>query len=191
MKIMKTLIGSLMLAALPLAAQADNHGMSYSYIDAGYNEMDLDSVASGDGVGVRGSVGFAENFFAFADYGMFDFSGGADVDAYQIGLGGRLGVSDKVDLVGRVGYTKLDLSAGALSADEDGYLVSAGVRGELADGFELEGSVIYRDFGGSSGDDTAFAVGGRYFFTDNFAVTADFESGDDIEIIFAGVRFSF
>ncbi len=192
MKSMKVLLCSAMLAALPLAAQADNHGgLSYSYVEVGYNELDLDNVASGDGVGLRGSIGVAENFFGFAEYGMFGFPGNVDLDAYQIGLGGRYGISDKADLVGRVGYAKLDLSAGSSSVDEDGYLVSAGLRGEVADGFELEGSVIYRDFGGQNGDDTAFAVGARYHFTDSVAVTADFESGDDSDIIFAGVRFTF
>lgn len=191
MKTMKVLAGSLLLATLPLAAQADNHGMSYTYVDVGYNEMDLDGIETGDGIGLRGSVSIAESFFVFADYGMFGFPGNVDVDAYQIGFGGRLGISDRVDAVGRVGYTKLDLSAGTLSDDVDGYLVSAGLRGEVADGFELEGSVIYRDYGSSGGDDTALAVGGRYFFTENFAVTADFETGDDIDIIFAGVRFTF
>jgi hypothetical protein len=97
-----------------------------------------------------------------------------------------------VDLVGRAAYAKADVSAGGgLSADDDGYQLSAGARGEVADGFELEGNVIYTDFGGSGGDDTELAVGGRYFFTENFAVGAEFRTGDDADTIFAGVRFAF
>lgn len=188
MKIVKALLGSLMLAAVPLAAQAE--GMSYSYIDLGYNEIDIDGAPTGDGFGVRGSVGFAENFFAFAEYSTFGFPGGLDVDFYSVGLGGRLGVSDNVDLVGRAGYAKADASAGGLSADDDGYVVAAGVRAEVADGFELDGNVIYTDFG-SGADDTELAVGGRYFFTENFAVGAEFRTGDDADTIFAGVRFAF
>lgn len=189
MKIMKALIGSLVLAAVPLAAQAE--GMSYSYVDLGYNEIDIDGAPTGDGLGVRGSVGFAENFFAFAEYSTFSFPGNADADLYSVGLGGRLGVSDTVDLVGRAGYAKVDVSAGGVSADDDGYVIAAGVRAEVADGFELDGNVIYTDFGGSGGDDTELAVGGRYFFTENFAVGAEFRTGDDADTIFAGVRFAF
>ncbi|HEU0225197.1 MAG TPA: outer membrane beta-barrel protein [Steroidobacteraceae bacterium] len=190
MKIMKALVGSCLLAVMPLAAQAAD-GMSYSYVDLGYNEIDIDGAPSGDGLGLRGSIGFAENFFAFAEYANFGFPASVDVDVYSVGLGGRLGVSDRVDLVGRVGYTEADFSAGGFSADADGYLVSAGVRAEVAEGFELEGSVIYSDYGSSGGDDTELAVGGRYFFTENFAAGAEFRTGDDADTIFVGVRFAF
>jgi len=188
MKIMKALVGSMLLAAVPLAAQAE--GMSYSYVDLGYTEIDIDGAPTGDGFALRGSVGFAENFFVYADYATYGFPASVDVDFYSVGLGGRIGVSDTVDLVGRAAYAKADASAGGLSADDDGYQVAAGVRAEVADGFELDGNVIYTDFGGGA-DDTELAVGGRYFFTDNFAVGAEFRTGDDADTIFAGVRFAF
>lgn len=191
MKIMKALVGSCLLAAMPLAAQAAD-GMSYSYIDLGYSEIDIDSAPTGDGFGVRGSVGFAENFFAFVEYASWDFPAGLDANTTSIGLGGRLGVSDNVDLVGRVGYAEAEVSASGFgSADVDGYLLSAGVRGEVAEGFELEGHVIYTDMGSSGGDDTSFAFGGRYFFTDNFAVGAEYQVGDDADTFFVGVRLAF
>lgn len=188
MKILNVMVGALLLAAAPIAAQAEE--MSYSYIDLGYNEVDIDGGPTGDGIGLRGSVGFAENFFVFADYSMFDFSGGVDVDLYSIGFGGRLEIADQVDLVGRLGYAKADASAGGFSIDDSGYLVSAGVRAQVADGFELEGHVIYTDFGGGA-DDTAVAVAARYFFTKNFAVGAEYQLSDDADTLFAGVRFSF
>jgi opacity protein-like surface antigen len=190
MKIMKALVGSFLLAAMPLAAQAAD-GMSYSYVDLGYTEIDIDGAPSGDGLGLRGSVGFADNFFAYADYATYNFPGSVDVDLYSVGLGGRIPLSDMVDLVGRAAYAKVDASAGGgLSANDDGYQVAAGLRAEVADGFELEGNVIYTDFGGSS-DDTEVAVGGRYFFTDNFAVGAEYRTGSDADTLFAGVRFAF
>jgi hypothetical protein len=189
MKIMKALVGSCLLAAMPLAAQAAD-GMSYSYVDLGYTEIDIDGAPTGDGFGLRGSVGFAENFFASADYASFSFPGGLDVDYYTVGLGGRIGVSDTVDLVGRAAYAKADASAGGLTADDDGYQVAAGVRAEVAEGLELEGNVIYTDFG-SGADDTELAVGGRYFFTENVAAGAEFRTGDDADTIFVGVRFAF
>lgn len=189
MKIMKALVGSCLLAAMPLAAQAAD-GMSYSYVDLGYNEIDIDGAPSGDGFGLRGSIGFAENFFAFAEYSTFGFPASVDVDFYSVGLGGRIGVSDTVDLVGRAGYAKADASLGGFSADDDGYVVAAGVRAEVAEGLELDGNVIYTDFG-SGADDTELAVGGRYFFTENFAAGAEFRTGDDADTIFVGVRFAF
>ena len=187
MKIATALLGSLVLSAMPLAAQAED--MSYSFIDLGYSELNLDGGPTGDGFGFRGSIGFAENFFGFADYLSQDFSG-LDLDLYSIGLGGRMEIAESVDLVGKAGYLKADVSSGGLSGDESGYLVSAGVRARPASQFELEGNVIYRDFGSGS-DDTAVAVAARYFFTDMFAIGAEYEMSDDQDIWFAGVRLSF
>lgn len=187
MKIVNAMVGTLLLAAAPIAAQAED--MSYSFLDLGYAETNLDGGPTGDGFGLRGSFGFAENFFAFADYLTQDFDP-IDVDVYSVGLGGHLQIAESVDLVGKAGYLKADASAGGLSADDDGYLVSAGVRARPAQQFELEGNVIYRDFGGGA-DDTAVAVGARYFFTDMFAVGAEYEMSDDADTIFAGIRLSF
>lgn len=187
MKIVNAMAGTLLLAAAPIAAQAED--MSYSFIDLGYAETNLDGGPTGDGFGLRGSIGFAENFFAFADYLNQDFSG-IDFDIYTVGLGGHLDIAESVDLVGRVGYVDANASFGGLSADESGYLVSAGVRAQPAKQFELEGNVIYRDLG-SGADDTAVAVGARYFFTDLFAVGAEYELSDDADTWFAGVRLSF
>jgi hypothetical protein len=187
MKIATAVLGSLVLSAMPLAAQAED--MSYSFIDLGYSELNLDGGPTGDGFGVRGSIGFAENFFGFADYLSQDFSG-LDLDIYSIGLGGRMEIAESVDLVGKAGYLKADASGGGLSGDESGYLVSAGVRARPASQFELEGNVVYRDFG-SGADDTAVAVAARYFFTDMFALGAEYEMSDDQDIWFAGVRLSF
>jgi hypothetical protein len=121
MKIVNAMVGTLLLAAAPIAAQAED--MSYSFIDLGYAETNLDGGPTGDGFGARGSVGFAENFFAFADYLTQDF-GPVDIDVYSVGLGGHFGLAESVDLVGRVGYLKADASAGGLSGDEDGYMAS-------------------------------------------------------------------
>jgi len=189
MKIVNAMVGTLLLAAVPLAAQAEE--MSYSYFDLAYAETDLDGGPTGDGFAGRGSIGFGENFFGFADYLNQDF-GPIDVDVWSVGLGGHLGIAENVDLVGRFGYLQAEASAGGLSADEDGYVAAAGLRGRVSDQLELEGNVIYRDLSGSGySGDTAIAVGGRYYFTPALAVGAEYEHNDDGETIFAGVRFSF
>ena len=187
MKIVNAMACSLMLIALSTAAEAKD--LSYSNVDLGWLSTDVDNGPTLDGFGLRGSVGFAENFFAFGEYGSQD-SSGIDFDQYAVGLGGHLAIGDRADLVGRVGYLKADVSAGPLSADEDGYLVSAGVRAQVIDNFELEGGAIFRDFG-SGTDDTAVVLGGRWFFNENFAINADYEHADDGGTLFAGVRFTF
>jgi hypothetical protein len=195
MKIMNAMVGCLMLAAVPLAVQADD--MSYSYIEGGYTEADLDNVADGDGFSVRGSVSFSENFFVFGEYATFGFPGSVDLDQISAGLGGHLDISDRVDLVGRVGYTELDLSVpGFGSGSVDGFLVSAGIRGQVSDSFELEAHAVHTDLGSDGGDSTGFVVGGRYFFTESFAAGLEYRTGDelggaDLDVIFVGVRFTF
>ena len=195
MKIAKIMLCGLALAAAPLLATAADSAMSYSYIEVGYNEADLDDVADGDGLAVRGSAGFAENFFVFGEYATFGFPGSVDLDQISAGLGGHLDISTRVDLVGRVGYTELDLSVPGFDS-VDGYLISAGIRGQVTDSFELEAHAIHTDLGSSGGDSTGFVVGGRYFFTENFAAGAEYRTGDelggaDLDVIYVGVRYAF
>src|SRR5688500_4751051 len=87
MKIVNAMTGSLLLAVAPLAANAED--MSYSYVEAGWVNTDFDDInESADGPGVRGSVGFAENFFAFAEYVSQEVEFlGVDVDVDQIAVG--------------------------------------------------------------------------------------------------------
>lgn len=194
MKIVKAMIGSLLLAALPLAAQADE--MSYSYLEVAYVDADLDNVASGDGPSLRGSFGIAENFFVFADYTTLEFPASVDLDIINAGVGGRYGISDKVDLVGKIAYTELDLSVPGFGSDSvDGFAVSAGLRGQVTEDFELEGHVIHTDLGSDGGDSTGFAVGGRYFFTKNFAAGVEYRTDEiadeDFDILSVHARWAF
>ena len=189
MKILKAMTASMLLAALPLASHAED--MSYSNVDLGYVNTDIDGIGpSFDGFGVRGSVGFAENYFAFAEYSRVSASG-ADLDQTTVGLGGHYGLSDNLDLVGRAGWFKAKVSGGGLSADDDGYMVSAGLRGKVGDKVELEGGLMYSDLGGTNGDETTGVVGGRYFFTDTFALGAEYQHSSDASSYVVGVRFTF
>lgn len=188
MKFGKVVLGSLMLAATPLAAMADD--MSYSYVDAAYVETDIDNAPTADGFGLRGSVGFAENWFVFADYADQSVQG-IDITTYDVGFGGHYAMTDSLDVVGRVGYLKAEVDAGGgINADDDGYLVDLGLRGRVADGVELEGGIHYTDFT-DGGDDTGLYVGGRFHFNKTWAVGAEYQSGDDADSLLAYVRASF
>jgi hypothetical protein len=185
MKSVKVVLGGILLAAAPLAAQAE--GMNYSYVEADYVDVDVDDGPSGDGLGVRGSVGFGGSWFAFADY--VDASVDViDIESIAVGVGGHFPVNDSLDVVGRVGYTETDLSAGPFSASDDGYMLSAGLRGQMSQ-FEIEGHLVYTDLS-DGGDETAFEVAGRWNFTDMFSAGVAYRMGDDANVLFAGVRLS-
>jgi len=180
-----TLIGGLLLAAAPLAAMADD--INYSYVEADYIDLDIDNAPSGDGFGVRGSVGFADNWFAFADY--VDASVDVvDIENIAVGIGGHYPVGSNLDAVGRIGYTETDLSAGPISASDDGYLLSIGLRSQLSQ-FEMEGHLVYTDLS-DGGDETAFEFAGRWNFTEMFSAGVAYRIGDDANVLFAGVRLS-
>jgi hypothetical protein len=185
MKLARAAIGGLVLAAAPLAAMAD--GMSYSYIEADYVDIDIDNAPSGDGFALRGSVGFLDNLFAFTEYTDASVDV-VDVEYIAVGVGGHYPLGDSLDAVGRIGYTEADLSAGPISVSDDGYLLSLGLRGQMAQ-FEAEGNVIYTDFS-DGGNETAFEVVGRWNFTDMFSAGLAYRVGDDANTFFAGVRLS-
>lgn len=188
MKLGKVVLGSLVLAATPLAAMADD--MSYSFVDAGYVSTDIDNAPTADGFGVRGSAGFGENWFVTANYTGQSVQG-VDLTTYGVGFGGHYGLTEALDLVGSIGYIKAEVDAGGgLNADDDGYSVNLGLRGRVGDAVELEGGVNYVDFS-DGGDDTGLYVGGRFHFNETWALGAEYQSGDDVSTILAYVRASF
>ena len=187
MKLLNAAAGSLLLAVVPLAAQGDD--MSYSYVNLEWTDVNPDQGPDGDGPSLRGSVGFAGHYFAFAEYGTFDIDV-VDVDLMTVGLGAHFSLTDNLDFVGRAGYLELDISVPGYSDTQDGWLVSASLRGRVAERIELEGSVMQRELG-DAGDDTVFSFGGRYHFTDLFAIGAEYQTGNDVDFVYAGVRFSF
>jgi hypothetical protein len=188
MKLVKFALGTLMLALAPLAALADD--MSYSYVDLAYVETDISNGPTADGFGVRGSIGFAENWLAFAEYTAQSVQG-IDLDTIAVGFGGHYGLAENLDLVGRLGYFEVDANAGGgLNASDDGFLFDLGLRGRVGDAVELEGGARYTDLS-DGGDDTSLFVGGRFHFNKTWALGAEYQSGDDTSSILAYVRASF
>ena len=187
MNLVKAMFGGLMLAAAPLAALAE--GMSYSYVDAAYVDTDIDGAPSADGFGLRGSFGFAGNYFVFGEYTDQGVSG-VDLTTYGVGFGGHYGIAENLDLVGRLGWAKVEIDAGFAEADDDGYLIDFGLRGRVGDAVELEGGVRYTDFS-DGGDSTGLFVGGRFHFNDTWALGAEYQDGDDTSTLLAYVRASF
>jgi outer membrane cobalamin receptor len=107
-----------------------------------------------------------------------------------VGLGGRYGLAENLDLVGRIGWTKAEISSGPIDVDDDGYLIDAGLRGRVGDSVELEGGARYTDFS-DGGDATGLYVGGRFHFNETWALGAEYQDGDDTSAILAYVRASF
>ncbi len=184
--------------ALPLAAAAGDN-VTYSYADLAYMTTDIDGVDEDlDGFALRGSFEITDQVFMFGSYtDQSAESGGADVDYTTFTLGGGYAwpLSDSADLYGKLGYTsaEVDVSVpgfGGLSVDDDGFLLGMGVRGRVAQQFELEGAVNYFDYS-ESGSDTSLGAAARWFFTDQFSAFAEGEFGDDVSTYGIGMRWNF
>ena len=177
-------------AALPLASQAET--MSYSYAELGYVDANLDVGSfnvDGDGFALRGSLAVHQNYFVFANYQDLSFDGGVDTTLLEVGGGGHWPLSDKVDIIGKVGITKAELDSGRFDADDDGFLLGGGIRARVAQEFELEGGLNYIDLS-DSGDNTSVYAAGRWYFTPAFAAGIEAELGDDVNTYGLGVRWS-
>jgi len=190
------MIGGLALAVVPFAAHAAED-MSYRYFQAGYVETDVDVIDETlSGFALRGSFGFADNFFIFTDYNSQEISedgASLEMDQMVLGLGGHYPLTDNIDLVGRVGAAELDLEfdsgEGGISGDESGYLVAAGLRGQ-AGNMELEFSVVHQDLGDDLSD-TGFEAAARYNFNNNWAAGLEYQDIGDFSSVSANVRYSF
>ncbi len=213
---LKTAMAGLLLATAPFVTHADD--MSYRYFQVGYMQADFDLDAdveaddfiagdeSGDGFATRGSFGFAGNFFVFTEYSRqsFDFDaeigGGSiapiniDLQQITVGLGGHYPLSDNLDLVGRAGWSgiRADIDISDFSEDDDdtGFLVGGGLRGRLGENIELEGGVVYQDFGNGA-DDTGGEIMARWYFNKTWALAGEYQDLGDISSFIIGVRASF
>ena len=180
---------TLLLLAVPTFA-AD---ISYNFIEAEYQEIDIDSGflggfdIDGDGYGVGGSFELNENWFIGASYSKADFDFGVDLDQLMLGAGYHVPISDNADFYGMFSFVSAEASVdGFDSIDEDGYAATIGLRGMIGERFELNGSLAYVDFG-NGGDSTAFGAGALYNFGDAFA--AGFSVGIDDDVTTYGIGF--
>ncbi len=186
LKFTHAIVASVALA--PLAAQAE--GFSYSYLEAGYVEADIDGVSrNADGFAIGGSVELTDQVFMFASYGELSL-GPVDLETYRVGGGYAWPVSSKTDIFGTVSYVKAEADAFGLSGDDDGYGLGVGVRQRVGRQFELSAAIQYVDLS-DSGDDTSFGVAARWYFLDKLSLGLAVDVSDDVETYGASLRWDF
>jgi hypothetical protein len=179
------------IAALPLAASAEQ--MSYTYVDLGYINTELDDGAfdvDGDGFALRGLLQVHENFFVFAEHENIGYDFDVDGTSWHVGGGGRWPLSESLDVVGRLGFVKAEVEVGQFDADDDGFALGARLRGAVAPRFELEGGIDYVNLD-DSGDDTSLVLEGRYFFLPQLAGGLLLGFNSDATTIGVGARYTF
>lgn len=189
---MKT-IPSMLLAGLLLVPVAAHAEFSYTYLEAGYERVEVDGISdNADGIGVRGRVAVADNIHLLGGFHSVEFDN-VDFDTWDAGIGYNQAVGPNVDFVGSLSYVHADLSFnnqpfGRVKIDGDGYRADVGLRGAIAPAFELNGGLRHTDV--DQGDETTVYVTGL-FGSGHIRLLAEIEAGDDGEAYLLGGRFDF
>jgi opacity protein-like surface antigen len=192
------LLGAMSALALagPVYAQAPASALSYSFVEVGYVDSEIDDAdVDGNGIGLRASWALTEQFHVFAEYVDLGFDFDIDANTFEIGGGMRWPMGTNLDLYGTVSYVQAEVEVsgpgfGRFSVDDDGFGVGIGLRTLLTDKVELGGKIDYVDLS-DSGNDTTFGVAGRYYLTSQLAVGLDINFDDDGTTWIVGGRFDF
>jgi len=200
----RTLFALVLAAALPMSAHASE--LSYSFVELDYLNS-TDGVTNGfsgqgldtEGYGIRGSFGFAENFYVSGKYSNsdLDLDSSVDADKWAIGFGYHRPLYDQADWFAEVGYTKLQSNESVL--DDNAYNVSVGLRGSISDRFEGIAKLTYNDGANYSGAfypqyDSSFSVtaGMQWRINEMWGVVGEVEAHEDSTTDYTfGVRASF
>lgn len=195
MRVILTILGvGLVLPGLSQAA-----GLSYSYIEGGYGETEIDSDVSADGDGYRvsGSIAVGPAYHIVAEYSTADlevdnFNIDASIDTISVGFGYNYPINPRADVIGRILYVQSDFEVDSplfnVNADDSGIGFQMRLRGAVAERVEIEGGIDYVDAGN---EETSLVVEGRYFLTQALALGAGIEIGDDTTSYGVTLRFNF
>lgn len=201
---MKRALCAIVLAAiLPVSAEASE--LNYSYVELDYLNSRHAATSPGgsgadsDGYGIRGSFGFAENFYVTAAYANSEFNGagsGFDNDKWNVGFGYHHQMYEQADWFVEANYTKIDSN---FALTDDSYFdVGVGLRGSISDRFEGIAKLSYNDGGDSDPGyypqyDNAFSVtaGLQWNISDTWGIVGEIEAYEDATDYTIGVRASF
>ena len=189
----RSVLALVLMAALPFAASAAD-GVSYNYVQGGYSK--INSAVDADGWAIKGSAALHPNFHVFGSYSDHSTDRGAVIgggklglEQWELGAGYNRAISNNVDFVGTLAYTKAEASASGIQIDSDGYAAEAGVRGAMTPMLEGYAMAGYEDGDNYDGDFYG-RLGATAKFNANWGVSADVKLADGDTQWFVGPRFT-
>ena len=213
----KTLILAALLAAAPLAAQA-NDTLSYTFVEGGLTRAEIDGgdgfeTLKANGGYLRGSYALTDATHVFGSYSRvsesesaYGIKAEADLDQYELGLGWHMPMADRVDFTADIAYVRLDqkLKLSGIPADS-GYdhlngsydfdavnagRVTLGLRGTPS--ARTEAWVKAGAMDGSDMDSEFVGnLGGQFKFNPTWGLVGDINWIGDVTQYSVGVRASF
>ena len=199
-------------------------GLSYTYVelDGVWRNLEpfedgpsniVDDWDEGRGWAVRGSYGFASNWFVFGEYTQTDadavlsagtqlFPVGEDTKQISGGLGYNRALELRdTDFVARLAYTDFDFGDfefgpggpdddlfDFLDDDTSGYFVDVGLRSQLRP--KLEGGIGVRHLDIGEFDNSSLVGNLLYEFHENWGVNFEADLGTEYSTFMLGIRFS-
>ena len=188
-------------AAQPTAPQAmtvaNGAMLTYGQLEVDYLRTTYDNkkIKASDGVGISLMTQLFSPFFLH--FGV-DFSSGTDAtfsaknydfSTITLGGGGYFAVTNRLHLVGEVGFLYADLSSSrsSLSFSNGAVYIKPGIRFAATDSLELDGSVMATS--ADKYDNYVFDLGGYYKVFAQMDLGLNIGFGDQSTSYRAGVRF--
>ncbi len=176
-------------------AHANGTPFSYTYLELGITQFDVDDVDDeADTYYARGSVGLFDFLYAFGQYENQDFDiEDGDRDLITVGAGAHFGILHNLDLIAEIGWLFTDSDFD----DDSGIVASGGARWMALPwtngGLELNGEIGYYGIDNFGSDDKPvyWEVGARFHFLTAFSVGAAYQKIEDDDQLIGNVRFSF
>ena len=174
-----TISMGMIVVAISTAASAD--APKYDFADVlyqGINDSSGSGLSSDHAVGVDGSyamtdklIGLAAYAHETADYNQAGFSGTDSANSYSLGLGYRIPLTDRVDLMPNLAYLSEHVSANLTgfnkSVSNSGYDAGVQLRAMITTQFELDANIDHTTPGSPV---NTVGVAALYNFTSSFAV---------------------
>jgi hypothetical protein len=188
---LRTLFGTATaLLALPGVSLAEFNytNVELSYVNVDYRAGNLN--VDGNGFSVAGAYTIGDDFFVDASYDNYDFDFGVDGNVLEVGGGYFYTLNEDLDFIATLSYLETEISTGNFSVSDDGLSLGGGIRAQLGDDFQVDALLKYVNM--DEGDsDTSIELRGRYYFSDQYAVIAQFDFGNDFETFSIGIRAEF
>ena len=160
------------LLSLSAGAVAQNNEFSYSYLQLSYTQADFDNLAgTGDGIGIKGSIGITPNIHLFGGYAGLDVADNADTTGWNIGMGVNTPLSDLMDVYVRLSWQSTEVPVPGPTPgtnNDDGLGFGGGLRVGANEWIEVYGGLTYLDI--ESGNETVFDIGFLLNLNDTFSV---------------------